>query len=364
MTDETAAPAGAGETALAPTPTDLGNFLTKIREQPNEPAERAEPATAVKESPAEGDAARPEQDATGETQGVDPAEKPPLELPRSWTKDRTEYWNKLDPDTQSFLLDQDRKASAEVRRVQNEAADKLKGLTAKEQEVEKARQQYEARQLAPLDQVAILEYEQRQKFPDIKSMEDLQRIAAEATRLWPTDPITAGQLQSYLGEWRTHQDALAIAMSERNRIEGQKETERQGSWAKHVQEQMALATELIPELADKEKTASLIGRAEKEFLPQLGFSKSEIDDLSVGKQRLSIFDHRVLKMISDGMKYADIMAATKAVAAKPLPPVLRPGASKPNGSAQSDSIQNLSAKLKRSGETRDLAALIGAMRRA
>jgi hypothetical protein len=90
-----------------------------------ESAESAPPATAETKLSDEDNAA-PLEEATGETEEDAPAQEPPRDLPRSWTKDRTEHWAKLDPATQDFLLEQDRKASAEVRRVQNEAAEKLK----------------------------------------------------------------------------------------------------------------------------------------------------------------------------------------------------------------------------------------------
>ena len=146
MTDETSAPAG-GEGDSAPivsndlgagapaelTPNQAAKALADLRWKRNQsPAESADTATADTQLSGEDNAAPAEEQATGETQEADPAAKPPLELPRSWTKDRAEHWAKLDPGTQEFLLEQDRKASAEVRRVQNEAVEKLKGLMAKE----------------------------------------------------------------------------------------------------------------------------------------------------------------------------------------------------------------------------------------
>ena len=124
---------------------DAGGSRARSRE-----GEKAAPAAQESEAaPAAEDAASPDSGTTGETQEADPVQgEPPLELPRSWSRERSDAWAKLDRDTQQYLLDHDRDASATVRKAQNEAAEKLKGLTAKEQAAEQARQQYEQRTAA------------------------------------------------------------------------------------------------------------------------------------------------------------------------------------------------------------------------
>ena len=106
--------------------------------------------------------------APGETESADPAanEPPSIEPPRSWTKEAKERWASLPRETQEYLAEREQERDREFRRSQNEAADKLKGLTAKEQAVEQARQQYEA--ALPL-LFQTLQHQQAGEFADIKT---------------------------------------------------------------------------------------------------------------------------------------------------------------------------------------------------
>jgi hypothetical protein len=316
------------------TPNQAAKALADLRWKRNNEssAESADTATAETELSGEDNAA-PHEEATGETQEADPAAKPPLELPRSWTKDRAEHWAKLDPGTQEFLLEQDRKASAEVRRVQNEAAEKLKGLTAKEQEAEKARQQYEA-QLPALMQT--LQDAQQASFGDIRTVADVERLQAE-------DPF---RFQA----WQVQQMKLQAAHAETERVNRERSQAQQSEWAQHVQKENELAAEYIPELADKVKGHALTQRVATELLPELGFKESELNDLASGKSKLSIYDHRVQRLLADAVKLRDIQKAPKAVAKPDLPPVVRPGASRPAGNAQSEQIKDLTRKLDQTGD--------------
>ena len=318
------------------TPNQAAKALADLRWKRNNEstAESADTATADTELSGEDNAAPAEQ-ATGETQEADPAAKPPLELPRSWTKDRAEHWAKLDPGTQEFLLEQDRKASAEVRRVQNEAAERLKGLTAKEQEAEKARQQYEA-QLPALMQT--LQDAQQASFGDIRTVADVERLQAE-------DPF---RFQA----WQVQQMKLQAANAETERVNRERSQAQQSEWAQHVQKENELAAEYIPELADKVKGQALTQRVATELLPELGFKESELNDLASGKSKLSIYDHRVQRLLADAVKLRDIQNAPKAVAKPDLPPVVRPGTSKPAGSDQSELAKDLTRKLTETGDIR------------
>jgi hypothetical protein len=50
-------------------------------------------------------------------------------------------------------------------------------------------------------------------------------------------------------------------------------------------------------------------------------------------------------VIRDAMRWRDAQHKTKAAAARPLPPVQRPGVSQPRGAAQDAVIQNLNKQL-------------------
>jgi len=318
--------------------------LVAAREKVGIPAESADDATAEDELSDEDNAAPPKE-ATGEDEAADPAEKPPLELPRSWTKDRAEIWAKLDPATQEILLEQDRKASEAVRRSQNELAEQRKAVEAKLSEVEKARQQYEA-QLPAL--MRELESVNQANFSDIKTMDDVVKLQSE-------DPF---RFQS----WQVHQMRLQAAKAETDRVTKENETAQQSKWIEHVQAENARAAEFIPELADKDKAEKLTLRVARELLPDLGFKDSELAALANGKEKLSIYDHRIQRLFADSLKLRDIQNAPKAVVKPDLPPVQRPGVARAPGADKAALVQSLTDKLSSSGSEKDALELLIAKR--
>lgn len=347
MTDQTSAPAVDHSPAPAQdyTPLDLGHMFAEARQKPDEPAESADPATADVELAEKADAA-PAKDPGETTETTEPEEKlPPIEPPRSWTQAEKERFQSLPRETQEYLHTREQEREREFRRSQNEVAEQRKAIQAEREAAEKARKEYEAK-LPTLMQTL----QEAGPFSDIRSMADVERLQQE-------DPFRFQQFQ--LHQWK-----LQAAQAELAETKSRQEQEQRSKWAEHVQKENALAAELIPELADKEKGPALTNRVANEILPDYGFTPSELNALANGSEKLSIYDHRLQRLLATAVKYADIQKAKAVAAAKPAPAVQRPGAAKPQGAAQSEHIQNLSAKLERSGETRDLGALIGALRRA
>lgn len=360
MSDTYAAPDGAGAPAPAPvtpadnlTPSDLGRMLASYRhkaaeEQSDEPAESAEPATAEDVTPKLADEANaaPPQEATGETQETDPAAEPPLELPRSWTKAQAEHWNALPRATQEFLREQASKDSAEVRRTQNEAAEQRKAAQAERETAEKARQQYEAALPALMQS---LQDAQAGAYPDIRTVDDVTRLAQE-------DPFR------YL-QWQAHQTKVQAVQAEMRSAQDRQATEKQNKWTEEVREFDRQFVESLS-TADKAKYEDFKKEA-PEFLEAKGFKQQELAEYANGRP-LSIYHPAVQSLILDGLKYQAAQKATAAakanLAAKPVPPVQKPGVARPQGAAGAENLQNLTAKLERSGSPKDLAAVLAAMR--
>ncbi len=349
MSDETLAPAGEGTPAPssppaeAPTPSDIGRMLAGLRQQKAEPAAEAPPP---QELAPEANAAPAEQQPSGETtETPEPAELPPIEPPRSWTQAEKERFQSLPRETQEYLHTREQEREREFRRSQNEVAEQRKAIAAEREAAEKARKEYEAK-LPNLMQTL----QEAGPFSDIRSMADVEKLQQE-------DPF---RFQAF----QLHQWKLQAAQAELAETKSRQEREQQSKWAEHVQKENALAAEIIPELADKEKGPALTNRVATEILPEYGFTPSELNALANGSEKLSIYDHRLQRLLATAVKYADIQKAKVIAAAKPAPQVQRPGTAKPQGSAQSETIQNLSAKIERNGSPKDLAALIGAMRRA
>ena len=331
-------------------PNQAAKALADLRWKRNNEssAESADTATADPELSGEDNAALAEEQATGETQEADPAAKPPLELPRSWTKDRAEHWAKLDPDTQAFLVDQDSKASAEVRRVQNEAADQRKAAQAERLQAEQEKKTYQAKLPALMQ---ALHDVSDHAFPDIRSMADLERLTNEAQVLWQTDPFAAGPLMARLQAFQVHQQKMASVHAELQRAESDKQSAAQTELDTYKNEQDSLFHEFAPELADPKKKVEVMDRAVKALVNDLGFKRSELDEFVANPTAAKLlFHHAFQKLVYNHLKLSDLKAAPKAVARSDLPPVVRPGTSKPAGSDQSEQVKDLTRKLNETGD--------------
>jgi hypothetical protein len=344
MNDVTSAPAVDSSPAPANdlTPTDLGNLFAEARQKPDDAPETAAPET---NSAPEAESAAPVEDPGNKTEEAEPADLPPIEPPRSWTQAEKERFQSLPRETQEYLHTREQERERDFRTRQNEVAEQRKVIQAEREAAEKARKEYEAK-LPTLMQTL----QEAGPFSDIRSMADVEKLQQE-------DPF---RFQAF----QLHQWKLQAAQVELTETNARQERERQTKWAEHVHKENALAAELIPELSDKEKGPALTNRVATEILPEYGFTPGELNALANGSERLSIYDHRVQRLLATAVKYADIQKAKVVAAAKPAPAVQKPGTSKPSGAAQSETYTKLSANLERSGDPKDLGALIGHLRRA
>jgi hypothetical protein len=310
--------------------------------------ERPEPAAPppVTESADEADAAPPETEATGETQASDPADQPPLDLPRSWTKDRAEHWAKLDRGTQEFLLEHDRKASAEVRRTQNEAAELRKAIEADRQKVQQAQQQYETALPALLQ---AIQQQQSAEFADIRSIEDVQKLARED---WPRYVM-----------WDAAQKRIAAVNQQVEQAKQRQAQEEAQKLSDFVQRESTALLDKAPELADPAKKTKLQGAA-VDVLHELGFADQELAKLWRGEEKISLHDHRLQLLLLDGVRYRDAQKTVRTAPAKTLPPVQRPGTVQPKGAAAAADVQNLFKRLDQTGSVKDAARALMARRAA
>src|SRR5437588_3993477 len=144
------APANAPEVM---TVTQAARMLASMsRKKPDTPAAPQETEGTAAAEPTRSEAAQandgdPQQEAPAEqTESAKPEAEalPPIEPPRSWKAEEKERFKSLPRETQAYLAERETERDRAIRTSQNETAEKLKGLTAKEQAVEQARQQYEA----------------------------------------------------------------------------------------------------------------------------------------------------------------------------------------------------------------------------
>lgn len=339
MSDEVSAPVAPAAPAPGPTPvvqevqrefspSDAARMLAARRAELRKPQEQAAAAPAAPEQELAPEAnADPQTEVPSETtEAVEPEETlPPIDPPRSWTQAEKERFQSLPRETQEYLHTREQERDREFRRGQNEAAEQRKAIEAEQTKARELQQKYEAK-LAQVMQTI----QETGPFSDIRSMADLEKLQVE-------DPF---RFQAY----QLHQWKLQATQAELVEAETRKAQEQQSQWAQHVQKENELAAEYIPELADKEKGLKLTQRVAQELLPELGFKDSELNDLASGKSKLSIYDHRVQRLLADALKLRDIKSAPKAVP-QALPPVQRPGVSKPAQNSNAGKIQALEKQL-------------------
>lgn len=342
MSDEASAPGSEGAAAPVATPAvelpaelsvhDAARALSEARwkrsqpaakpSQNQAPAPEQEAAVEQPELPEEGNA-DPEADPGEAPEAADPEATPPIEPPRSWTKDAKERWNALPPETQAYLAEREQQRDREVRRSQNEAAEATKRIAAQQQELEKARKDYEAKLPALMQ---ALQDAQSGAFSDIKTVDDVTRLATE-------DPFR------YL-QWQAHQQKLQAVNYEMEQAKTRQTGEQRNAWATHVQAENAKVVELHPELADP-KAVEKWQKAAVDLLEDKGFTKDELNRLASGNDKLSIFDHRIQSLLIDGVKYRQAQSAPAKVVPPTVPKVERPGTAKPQGSTAQERVQAL-----------------------
>jgi hypothetical protein len=335
---------------------------TRHANQENQPDKKPAPkradAAASVESRQESEAATAADDAApqrraeapGETEGqADPVDnQPPIEPPRSWTKQAKERWQSLPRETQEYLAEREQEREREFRRGQNEAVETRKALDAERSKVEYARQQYES--ALPL-LMQNLQSVMAGEFADIKTMADVQRVAAED---WPR----------YI-RWDAQQKQVAAVQQEIKAAEERRNAEYAQQWNEFAKRQDELFVEKAPEMADKDKAVKLQNAAVS-VLKDLGFSDEELSRSFHGKQGMSLRDHRVQLLIRDAILWREAQAKAKIAVTKPVPPVQRPGVSQGKIGEREAQIQHLTQQLDKTSGINALraAAKLVATRRA
>ena len=289
----------------------------------------------------------------GETESADPAAEsrpeagtdlPPIEPPRSWTKEDKDLFTSLPRATQERIAERERSREGDFNRRQQEAAEKSKALEAERSKAEQARQQYEA---ALPQLLQTLQQQQAGEFADIKTLADVERLARED---WPRYALWDVQ-QKKIAEVGQH---LALAQQRQAQ-------ERVQQFSEFARREDDLFKEKVPDMADAKRAAGL-QTAALAVLKELGFQETELAQSWHGQRDLSLRDHRVQLLIRDATLWRDAQAKAKAAATRPVPPVQRPGVSQPKGAAQDAQIQHLTQKLEKTGNLKDAAALLRARR--
>jgi Fe-S cluster biosynthesis and repair protein YggX len=289
---------------------------------------------------------------TDDLETPDPAadEAPSVEPPRSWTKEEKEAFKLLPPEHQERIAQRERTREAEIRRGQDEAAKTRKAAEAERQQLEQARQRYEA---AVPELERQLYATQQAEFSDIRSHADVLKMAEE-------DPFR-------YAKWDAIQKQRGALHQERQQAEQRQFQERNEAFNRWADEQDKRVNERVPELADPAKRERVQKEALSYLTETIGWEQDRLAKLWRGEESLSLRDADVQAMVRDAARWQAAQKAAKTAAAKPTPPVQRPGVPQSKADVSAQSIKALEARLDRATSVReqvDLAAKLRQARRA
>jgi predicted house-cleaning noncanonical NTP pyrophosphatase (MazG superfamily) len=301
----------------------LSAWRTEKRKQLEQEAGAEQPATPEPVSAPEADIAPVETQPSDETaENAEPDNLPPIDAPVSWTAEEKARFAQLPRETQEYISNRERARDAEIRRSQNEYADKLKQHQQEQEALAQARAQYE--QALP----ALLQSLQSTgEFADIRSMEDVEKLARED---WPR----------YV-QWDAHNKKVQAVHQEMLAAQQRQMQEQSAQWQQYAAEQDRLFAERVPEFADPEKAKPLRELTVKVLQKDYGFSPEEMQQAWNGPFR----DARVQQILLDAAQWRNLKANPPKPVAKDVPPVQRPGAVRNATPALDAEIKALEQKL-------------------
>lgn len=276
---------------------------------------------------------------------------PPIDPPRSWTREDKELWKGLPRETQERLAERERSRETDFLRRQNEATEARKAATAEAQQAQQARDQYKA----GLDQLSVqLGAVLGSEFSDIKTWEDVRALSRE-------DPVRHG-------EWQAAYDQYQAVQQEQGRVA----QEQQQQTAQQFQEYVAAETqrflENAPEFADQKQAPQLQAEVRSMLVDDYRIAPEELNAVWNGAP-MSFHDHRVQLIVRDALRYRQVVAKastgkTKAPPKPASPPPQRPGTQPAKGEVKNQALDRLDKKLSSSNSRADALALMAARRQA
>lgn len=312
------------------------------------PSDEDGDGAAPNESADDADAAG-QDDPSGEGDGKDDTagdDLPPIDPPRSWTKEEKKAFEALPREFQQTIAERERDRHATLDRRLNETAKQDQAAKAAITAAEQARKQYEDR-LPHL--LGAIEASINAEFADIKSWEDVQKMATEEPARYT--------------RWHAVREQQGAIQAEMAAAEGRQVQERTQQMRNFFETESKKFLEAAPEYADPVKGPVLRQQA-IETLLELGFEQSAIDDAWNNGGAIPVHSHQFQLLVRDATRYrAAKKAVTKpAAAAKPAPQVQRPGPATSSKDARSEHIKNLDSRLSKTGKLKDALALMRASR--
>lgn len=330
---------GAGEGSL--TMDEAMSAFDMPEEENNEIANTAAPETVeqpeAEELPEGNEAAPDDEQPSGEDEDQsedDPEidESSTIDAPRSWTKADKELFKTLPRDAQQVIAALDRAREREVRRGQNEVAEKLRSFENEQRATAEARQKYEAALPTLLSNFTS---DFQQKYQDIKTWDDVGKMRTE-------DPLR-------FMEWQTDREKGAALEREAQSAQARQQDEWQKSFQAWTANEDQKFREIAPEFFDPQ-TAHKFQQQAVEYLEDTDITRDEIKASYEGRLNFSIRDHRFQSIIRDAMRWRSAKSAVQKAPVKTSAPVQRPGAAK---SAPANKNAEAMKRLSRSGSIHD-----------
>ena len=337
-------------------PPDQPEALPQRREraaEPDQTDERRGPDGRFKSAlernlAEEADAAPQETEPSGETESVEPEpETPPIEPPRSWDADQRDQFAKLTPEAQRVVLAHESRRDAELRRVQNETAEKAKAYEAELSAAQAERQHLSA---------ALSEVQSHLKA-------DLAKVEAEIGKYekvdwnaaFDQDPVAAAKADRYLRNLQDRRrdilEAGRLTDQQRQELDAKTREEQTKAARETAAKEKARLVEAIPEWKDAAKMQA--GLAEvAEYLT---------DVHGVPAERLANINDALSIMVArDAMKWHKLQTGKPAMQKRveAAPKMAKPAAQQDAGTRVSDAKAQAEQAHKKHGTLETLAAVL------
>ena len=271
--------------------------------------------------------AAPGSEPSGEGGGAEDAgELPPIEPPKSWTKEEKAAFAALPRSLQQTVAEREQARSADADRRLSEVAERQRVLEAHAAAAARARQQYE--QALPM-LLAQFQSGFQQEFADVRSWDDVEKMQRE-------DP-------DRYGRWQIARERGEALQAANVQTQARQANEMQARFAAYAENQQKLFFAKAPEFADPQK-ADASQKAVVRMLNDLGVATDEIRSMAYQGRPISFHDHRFQLMARKAMLYDRAVAASKSRQPNPAPGVQRPGAALPRGAVQAGHIRALESR--------------------
>jgi hypothetical protein len=293
------------------------------------------------------DSAPPQEAPAEQIEATEPEAAPPIEPPRSWTKEEKEEFATYPREAQEKIARREQDRETALRRSQNEAAEQRKTFEERIAQAERARQEYE--QALP-QLIQTLRTAQAGEFSDIKTQDDVNRLAAED---WPR-----------FARWQAHMMQIGTLEQEAKAAQEKQAAQHRAQWSEFAAKEDRKFFEAHPELNDADKRNKM-AEAVVKTAEAAGISRDELVKAYSGEVALSPRSAALQEIFLKAALYDQAKANVAKPAAKPVPPVQKPGTAKPAVSPLDAQIETMTRRVAQTGSLKDATALrLLKMRRA